>query len=137
MLFLLVFFNGFVDRYFIILRQEIDNEAQCLISHEDYNPTAESSTAKEALSGSSTLCGSAHFSSAQKPVETDGFHDIRNFIRKFEKEFQKDGLEIARSSYNADDYDLRLSAESLVFDKVIYKNRIVSGGLLLCHFSIS
>eukprot|EP00268_Persea_americana_P007546 TRINITY_DN12831_c0_g1_i4.p1 TRINITY_DN12831_c0_g1~~TRINITY_DN12831_c0_g1_i4.p1 ORF type:complete len:579 (-),score=125.70 TRINITY_DN12831_c0_g1_i4:149-1885(-) len=117
--------------------KEIDNEAQCLISHEDYNPTAESSTAKEALSGSSTLCGSAHFSSAQKPVETDGFHDIRNFIRKFEKEFQKDGLEIARSSYNADDYDLRLSAESLVFDKVIYKNRIVSGGLLLCHFSIS
>lgn len=92
---------------------------------------------QESLSGSSTLCEGTRFAFVQKPKETDVFHDIRSFVKKFEKEFERDSPEITGSSYNPDEYALSLSSESLLFDKVTFKNRIMSGGLLLCHFRIS
>lgn len=56
--------------------------------------------------------------------------DIRNCIKKFEKENQEDGVKpnTKRSQY----YDPDESTQGLLFDRVFFKNRIKSGTLLLC-----
>lgn len=68
------------------------------------------------------------------PNSTDTFElqqDIRKYIRSFEKQDTDSG--IARSNCNnLDEYKLQASAQSLLFDRVILKNKIESGSLLLC-----
>lgn len=57
--------------------------------------------------------------------------NIRKYIRSFEK--PNTDSDIARSNCNnLDEYNLQASAQSLLFDRVILKNKIESGSLLLC-----
>ncbi|GMP60936.1 hypothetical protein CsSME_00023602 [Camellia sinensis var. sinensis] len=76
------------------------------------------------------------FSFSRKPTESVGLQqDIRNYIKKNEKEFEKDDIdsENFRSNYyDLDEYNLQGRAESLLFDRVLFKNRIESGCLHLC-----
>ncbi|CAJ2657193.1 unnamed protein product [Trifolium pratense] len=73
------------------------------------------------------------FSFAQKPSEGAILHqqDIQQYIKKFEKNVSK--LPTMRSNYGElRDYSFQTSAESLLFDRVLLKNRIDSGRFLLC-----
>ena len=72
------------------------------------------------------------FTFAGKTAETFELqHDIKKYIRTFEKHDVVS--ENNRSNcYNMDEYNLQTSAQSLLFDKVILKNRIESGSLLVC-----
>ena len=72
------------------------------------------------------------FTFAGKTTETFELqHDIKKYIRTFEKHDVVS--ENNRSNcYNMDEYNLQTSAQSLLFDKVILKNRIESGSLLVC-----
>ncbi|KAF8398089.1 hypothetical protein HHK36_017015 [Tetracentron sinense] len=127
--------------------KELDAQVQCSRGHEDSYFTANSSSkdpskGQDNLAGTNTdRIGNFQFSFARESTETLGLHhDIRNYIKKFEKEIEKDGVDcrIARSNYyNADEYRLQVSAESLLFDRVILKNRVESGGLLLCGNGIT
>ncbi|KAF6167292.1 hypothetical protein GIB67_043153 [Kingdonia uniflora] len=85
---------------------------------------------------------SSHFSFIDKPVETSvGAHgDIRSYIKMFEKETRKASVEckaVRSSYYDGEDYELQHQDETLLFDRVIYKNRIETGGLLLCSLMAS
>ncbi|KAG0450898.1 hypothetical protein HPP92_026687 [Vanilla planifolia] len=63
-------------------------------------------------------------------VDDFGFHDLRNFLKKFEKSsFRSDEHLELSSSFNI--YGNK--EESLLLDTVIFRNRIESGSLLLCH----
>ncbi|XP_023900483.2 uncharacterized protein LOC112012320 isoform X2 [Quercus suber] len=72
------------------------------------------------------------FTFAGKTTETFELQqDIKKYIRTFEKHDVVS--ENNRSNcYNMDEYNLQASAQSLLFDKVILKNRIESGSLLVC-----
>ncbi|KAL4599289.1 hypothetical protein ACB092_11G116700 [Castanea dentata] len=72
------------------------------------------------------------FTFAGKTTETFELqHDIKKYIRTFEKHDVVS--ENNRSNcYNMDEYNLQASAQSFLFDKVILKNRIESGSLLVC-----
>lgn len=78
----------------------------------------------------------SQFSFAREPAETTGLQqEIRSYIKKFEKGVDADDInaEITRySSFNIDEYDLQGRKESLLFDRVSFKNRIESGSLYLC-----
>jgi hypothetical protein len=99
----------------------IDSEE---VSHGQVSSTADS---KETDSNSKTC-----FSFARKPSEGAMLQqDIQQYIKKFEKNVSK--LPTMRSSYGElRDYSFQTSAESLLFDRVILKNRIDSGRFLLC-----
>lgn len=82
--------------------------------------------------------GSNEFSFSRGAMETGEVNNIRHYIKKFGKEFRKESVVSGnvRSSYNADDYDNESSAEKLLFDRVLLRGRIESGGLLLCDIRI-
>ncbi|XP_058078374.1 uncharacterized protein LOC131226723 isoform X2 [Magnolia sinica] len=128
--------------------QEFDNQSQCSHGYGGFDPTASSSSndSIKPIHANANLANPAGSNAGfggnlQFPflsTETEGIHDIQNYIKKFEKDFQKEGREhrSARSSYNADDYDSSQSTEKLLFDQVIFRNRIRYGGLLLCDVRI-
>lgn len=68
--------------------------------------------------------------------QTGGILDIRCYVKQFEKDPKSWEHIKLKSSYHADDYDLISSEESFLFDKVILKNRIESGGLLVCNVRV-
>ncbi|ESW05532.1 hypothetical protein PHAVU_011G187500 [Phaseolus vulgaris] len=72
------------------------------------------------------------FSFSQKPSETSAIQqDIHQYIKKFEKKVLKSST--MRSNYcDPLEYSLQSSSESLLIDRVLLKNRIESGNLLLC-----
>ncbi|KAJ4978257.1 hypothetical protein NE237_009037 [Protea cynaroides] len=79
--------------------------------------------------------GNVQFSFSREQMETKGlFHDIRSYVKKFEKETPNNERDCHTrlSCYDADAYKSDFLAESLLFDRVILKNRIQSGSLLLC-----
>ncbi|XP_042515100.1 uncharacterized protein LOC122089429 isoform X5 [Macadamia integrifolia] len=83
--------------------------------------------------------GNFQFSFSHEPMKTKGlFNEIKSYIKKFEKETENNerDCQTRLSSYNADDYESHFLAESLLFDRVIFKNRIQSGSLLLCASGI-
>ncbi|XP_077248858.1 uncharacterized protein LOC143888352 [Tasmannia lanceolata] len=135
----------------LIHNKESHNQAQSSLSYEFSDFTASDSTSKDTdqmqandnqvnlASPSAGQNGNVPFSFALELAEMDGIHNIRNYINNFKKELRKGGVESwkVRSSYNADDYDLSLSADSLLSEKVILRNRIEYGGLLLCSVRIS
>ncbi|XP_071701678.1 uncharacterized protein [Rutidosis leptorrhynchoides] len=61
-------------------------------------------------------------------------HDLKTYIKTFEKDKGTNGifLERSRENYNVDAYNLLVVNESLLFDKVFYKNRQESGSLHIC-----
>lgn len=81
------------------------------------------------------------FSFAHKPTETlELQQDIRKYVKIFEKGVGKDGIELqmVRSNhYDLGEYNLQAAAQGYVFDKVLFRNRIESGGILLCCSGIS
>lgn len=81
------------------------------------------------------------FSFAHKPTETLELQpDIMKYARHFEKGIEKDDSELqtVRSNYyDLGEYNLQAAAQSYMFDRVLYRNRIESGGILLCGNGIS
>lgn len=76
-----------------------------------------------------------HFSFGHKPTESIELqHDIKNYIKTFEKDKGLDDIasEKSRANYNVDAYSLLDVGESLLFDKVFLKNRQESGSLHIC-----
>ncbi|KAF3789625.1 hypothetical protein EJ110_NYTH17893 [Nymphaea thermarum] len=62
---------------------------------------------------------------------------VRSLIKQFGKETEDDTVaKCVQTSYDEDHYHLVEVAERLLFEKVIFRNRINSGGLLLCSDSI-
>lgn len=77
----------------------------------------------------------SRFSFGQKPTESiEMQHDIKNYIKSYEKDVIVDriGSETSRSNYSVDAYDLLEVNERLLFDKVLWKTRQVSGRLHIC-----
>lgn len=72
------------------------------------------------------------FSFAQKPSETSGLQkDIQQYIKKFKKNVSK--LSTPGSNFcDLSEYSYQSSSESLLIDRVLLKNRIESGSVLLC-----
>ncbi|KAL5994956.1 hypothetical protein ACLOJK_025013 [Asimina triloba] len=123
--------------------KEVDSQSRFSISTGSIDPSASSSTETAEQADANGISanharsyegygGGIQFSTLA--AEADGLHDIQSFIKKFEKNFQKG--QITRSSYNADDYKENVSAEKLLFDLVIFQNRIKYGGLLICDIRI-
>ncbi|GJR56264.1 hypothetical protein Tco_1406785 [Tanacetum coccineum] len=77
-----------------------------------------------------------HFSFGHKPTEgIELQYDIKNYIKTFEKDKGLDDIASERSratNYNADAYGLLDVNESLLFEKVFFKNRQESGSLHIC-----
>ncbi|OMP02013.1 hypothetical protein CCACVL1_02948 [Corchorus capsularis] len=63
--------------------------------------------------------------------------DISKYVKGFEKSIGKVDIDsqinTRRNSYDPDEYDLHAKQQNLLFDHVLYKNRLESGSLLLCN----
>ncbi|KAK2983481.1 hypothetical protein RJ640_006494, partial [Escallonia rubra] len=82
------------------------------------------------------------FSLGQEPTENVGIQEeIRSYIKNFEKGIDKDDLnsKMVRSNCDLDGHVIGGRRESLLFDRIGYKNRIETGSLHLCGggFAIS
>ncbi|KAG6630826.1 uncharacterized protein LOC122291725 isoform X1 [Carya illinoinensis] len=123
----------------ISLPQDSYMQGQMMNGHDVPGLTAGTSSSKEPnldlASPNSVIAERSwkfQFSVAGKTAETVELQqDIRKYIRNFEKhDFDS---KIARSNrYDVDEYNLQASKESLLCDRVKLKNRIESGGFLLC-----
>ncbi|KAK9065084.1 hypothetical protein SSX86_016467 [Deinandra increscens subsp. villosa] len=72
------------------------------------------------------------FSFGQKQTESIKLqHDIESYIKTFEKDKSIDGM-TSGYNYSTDAYELLDVNESLLFDKVLFKNRQESGSLHIC-----
>ncbi|KAL3829843.1 hypothetical protein ACJIZ3_018645 [Penstemon smallii] len=70
--------------------------------------------------------------------DVEPYEDIRSYIKLFERGTMKDSGDSRSYYYDAGEYSMHgHAAESVLFDRVLYNNRIKSGGLLLCGGSIS
>ncbi|XP_019453471.1 PREDICTED: uncharacterized protein LOC109355025 isoform X2 [Lupinus angustifolius] len=67
------------------------------------------------------------FSFSEKPSETSG---LQQYVKKFEKNVSK--LPTTRPNFRDCEYHYQSSAESVLVDRVLLRNRIDSGSLLLC-----
>ncbi|KAI4332852.1 hypothetical protein L6164_017730 [Bauhinia variegata] len=77
------------------------------------------------------------FSFAQKPFETSELQqDIQHFIKKLDEKCTT--IQTVSSNYcDLDAYSYQPSAENLLTDRVLLRNRIQSGSLLLCSGGIT
>lgn len=81
--------------------------------------------------------GNSHYSLSDEPTETGGIHGFRHYIKQFEKDSTEGRKHVkVKSSYDTDDHDFVSSAESLLLERVILKNRIEYGGLLVCDVRV-
>ncbi|MED6181074.1 hypothetical protein PIB30_016216 [Stylosanthes scabra] len=113
------------------LPQESATHEQVMNRNNDVSkPCASTDTAGSPESG----CKS-RFSFSQKSPEISGFvDDIQQYIKMFEKNVLKSSK--MRSSYHdIHEYSYQSPTESLLINRVVLKNRIESGGLLLCSGS--
>lgn len=117
------------------LAQESGTREQSLNLNYEISQPPSSRNTVEAIHGHvSSITGSRDtgcnpcFSFAQKSSETS---TLQQYIKKFEKSITK--LPTMKSNCSdLNDYSLQSSAESLLIDRVLLKNRIESGSLLLC-----
>ncbi|KAK1279299.1 hypothetical protein QJS04_geneDACA015100 [Acorus gramineus] len=154
--------SGLID-----LNKDLDNQSQCSLSHESYDASVTSTSSNtiketnhmngkwspEKLMNSDKLENDKEilnsdkleedeinlFSCAREPMRSRELHDIKSYIKKFEKEQPKEEIvdyPSIMSSYNADYYNSCMSAESVLYEKVILRNRIDFGGLLICDVRI-
>ncbi|KAL7157890.1 hypothetical protein ABFS83_02G106600 [Erythranthe nasuta] len=71
----------------------------------------------------------------KKPKSIESEEEIKSYIKKLERGTKRnDNLEATISYYDAGEYS---GVESVLMDRVMYKSRIESGGLLLCGDAIS
>ena len=123
--------------------QELDNQTLCSLSIAGSDLAIRSSSSSKAVNGDhddlldydTPRSGNLQRSFT---MAADGAHDIRQYIKKFEKGLKREGMEHAsvKSSYSPDNYDLSAKAESLVSDSLILRNRMEWGGLLLCDIRV-
>lgn len=88
------------------------------------------------ISDYDTPSESFRFSFAQQPEKHTENQKDKNYIGNFGKGCDEEKLaclEITRTRYDADDYISKGLDESLFRDMVVLKNRLNSGGLLLCN----
>ncbi|KAK1423702.1 hypothetical protein QVD17_19010 [Tagetes erecta] len=72
------------------------------------------------------------FSFGHKPTESIKMqHDIESYIKTFEKDKSTNGM-TSRYNYNKDAYELLDVNASLLFDKVVFRNRQETGSLHIC-----
>lgn len=64
-----------------------------------------------------------------------GAHEIRNYFKNLEKTAKSIESVKEESTYNAKHYSSNPSDESLLFDKVTFRNRINFGGMLVCSIN--
>lgn len=122
-------------------KQELDIQSQFVNGLDAAGLAASSGSQEQSVNTVSPNSATAEkgwkfqFSFAGKTSETsDVQQDIRKYIRNFEKHDIES--EKARSKcVNMDEYNLQASAQSLLFDRVILRNRMESGTLLLCGSS--
>lgn len=68
-------------------------------------------------------------------TESVGAHEIRNYFKNLKKTTKSiEGMK-EESTYNAKDYSSNPSDESLLFEKVTFRNRINFGGMLVCSIN--
>ena len=94
----------------------------------------EVTTGEAGLNGAISRHGQKfQFFISRKPSGISGIQqDIRNYVKKFEKDGGNQ-QQLMKSNYcDIDEYNLRNPAQSFLFDRIFYKNRIESGSLLLC-----
>ncbi|KAL3579537.1 hypothetical protein D5086_021041 [Populus alba] len=76
------------------------------------------------------------FSFARKPNDSiEVQQDIRKYVKSFEKDMEKTGVnsKILRSNhFDLDEYNSQASRQNFLFDTVFLNNRIQSGSMLLC-----
>lgn len=79
------------------------------------------------------------FSFADKKSENiESQENIKSYIKNFERGSKRDfDSEATRSYYDAGEYIRQGHNESVFIDRLQYKSRIESGGLLLCGGAIS
>lgn len=97
------------------------------------NTSNESASGEVGLNGAiSKQSQKFQFSISRKQSGISGLQqDIRNYVKMFEK--NGGNQQVMRSNYyDIYDYNLRNPGQSLLFDRVFYKNRLESGSLLLC-----
>ncbi|OVA13762.1 hypothetical protein BVC80_1769g13 [Macleaya cordata] len=128
--------------------KESDDQVQSTFSRQGSDSMARSNTKEpirdedKVIDRDTTSTRNFQFSFAREPTEAVAIHnDIRNYIKKFEKEIKKDGRDckaVRSNYYDADDYEeLQVLDERFLFDRVILKSRIESGGLHLCATGIT
>ncbi|XP_039132342.1 uncharacterized protein LOC120269123 isoform X2 [Dioscorea cayenensis subsp. rotundata] len=141
------FSNDHLDHH-----EESDDQTQCSLSFAESDcalssicsgrkfsdPTLSNDNQVGQIDSDTPRSETYQFSFRHKQNETRRVHDIRHYLKNFEKDPR---TEIARGtktrlSYNADVYDLNTSAERLLSEKVIFRNRIDTGGLLICDIRI-
>ncbi|KAJ0101053.1 hypothetical protein Patl1_05787 [Pistacia atlantica] len=81
------------------------------------------------------------FSFGLSPSDTlDCQPNIMKYVRNFEKDLEKinsDPQIVTSKQHDLDEYNLQASSQSLLFDRVLLKNRLDSGSLLLCGGGIA
>ena len=81
------------------------------------------------------------FSFAQKPTEIPNLQqDIQKYIKDSEKGVERSNSSMCFARLNDCDlgeYHLQAAAQSFVFDRVVMRNGIESGSLLLCSGGVS
>ncbi|EEF36058.1 uncharacterized protein DDB_G0271670 [Ricinus communis] len=98
-----------------------------------YSSSKEPTPDEISLNGSETQRDrSLQFSFADNQNDTlESQHDIGKFVKNFERGMERvDANSNIRG--NLDDYNLQVSAQSCLFDMVLFKNKINSGTMLLC-----
>ncbi|KAI3940987.1 hypothetical protein MKW92_013999 [Papaver armeniacum] len=121
------------------LYKESEDRVQSTLDHQTSGLVSESSTRsptrhQDKVYSDTMPTRNLQFSFACAQTEAVGIHtEIRGYIKKFEKDFKKDAkdcMDVTSSTYH--DAESLFLDERLLFDKVIFKSRIQSGGLLLC-----
>ncbi|KAI3917036.1 hypothetical protein MKX01_003485 [Papaver californicum] len=114
------------------------DQAQSTLDHQTSDLVSGSSTRspirhQDKVYSDTTPTRNLHLSFACAQTEAVGIHsEIRGYIKKEINRDAKDCMDVTPSTYyNVDEESLVLH-ERLLFDKVIFKSRIQSGGLLLC-----
>ncbi|KAF5208179.1 hypothetical protein FRX31_002237 [Thalictrum thalictroides] len=133
--------NYYVTR-FLNNNKELDEKSPSMLSHEDSELLATGDSQglienPENLADSSTSHSRKFcFSLSHAPEEADVIrHEMGNFIKMFEKKIQNDDRDhrgSMSSYYDGDFSELSFPDERLLFNKVVLRNKIDSGVLLLC-----
>lgn len=81
------------------------------------------------------------FSFGRSPSETLNFQpNIMKYVRNFEKDLEKVNIDpqiVTLKHHDLDEYNLQASSQNLLFDRVLLKNRLDSGSVLLCGGGIA
>ncbi|XP_038690276.1 uncharacterized protein LOC119989050 isoform X2 [Tripterygium wilfordii] len=123
-------------------KQELSTKGLFMESHGTLEPSAGSSSRDPTLdhfnSYSSDREQGCKFQFSFSPKSGETFElqeDIKKYVRDFEKDPENVNIkskDVRSSQYDLEENSLYASRQSLLFDRVIFKNRTESGSMLLC-----